>query len=247
MRPDPLPRADPGGRERLRPPRSATATRPGSPADHGERLRPSVIKPESLGDGRIGQGTIRVLYPHPNGQGTGMGDARGAPDTTDGGGLAAMEPPFSASEEPDSGEGHEHVDCPPDRRTWLEAREDEAATMRPHAFCVRCGKVKHLAGPRAKPLGFYLSGLAALKDHLAGSAARPKMTQSQSRLITKALEGLPDFEDGYALGREAQARLYVEAVQRVRPDLDPELVLRMLPRTRRDRRPLLDCFPPTAG
>ncbi len=135
---------------------------------------------------------------------------------------------------------HEHMDCPPNQRKWLERRLDLAATMRPHAYCVTCGKVKNLDGPRARKLGFYLSGLSALKEYLERNANCAKMTQSQSRLITKALEGLEEFEDLYGLSLEVQAQLYLEATKRIRPDLDDELVLRLLPKVRRrSRKPLI--------
>ncbi len=137
--------------------------------------------------------------------------------------------------------GHEHVDCSPDQRRWLERRLDQAATMRPHTFCVACGKVKNIDGPKAKKLGFYLSALAGLKGYLEGSAKHAKMTQSQSRLISKALEGLEECHDTYGLSLERQARLYLKAVRRVRPDLDDEMVLRLLPKVkRRSRRPLIE-------
>ncbi len=136
---------------------------------------------------------------------------------------------------------HEHVDCPPDQRKWLERRLDLAATMRPHAYCVTCGKVKNLDGPRARKLGFYLSGLSALKEYMERNTKYGKMTQSQSRLISKALEGLEEFEDLYGLNVEIQTLLFMEAVKRVRPDLDDELVLRLLPKIRRKfRRPLIE-------
>ncbi len=139
------------------------------------------------------------------------------------------------------GEGHQHVDCPPNQRRWLESRLEQAATMRPHAYCVTCGRVRNTGGPPAKKLGFYLSGLSALKEDLGRSAKREKMTQSQSRLITQALEGLEDFEDPYGLSLEVQAQLYVQAVKRVRPDLEDELVLRLLPRgERRSRKPFFE-------
>ena len=130
------------------------------------------------------------------------------------------------------GEGHQHVDCPPDQRRWLESRLEQAATMRPHTYCVTCGRVRNIGGPQAKKLGFYLSGLSALKEYLGRSAKHRKMTQSQSRLLTQALEGLEDFEDPYGLSLEVQAQLYVQAVKRARPDLEDELVLRLLPRGR---------------
>ncbi len=142
-----------------------------------------------------------------------------------------------------NGVEHEHIDCSPDQRKWLERRLDQAATMRPHAYCLACGKVKNLDGPRAKKAGFYLSGLSALKEYLERSAVYGKMTQSQSRLITKTLEGLKEFEDSYGLRLEVQAQLYLEAVKGVRPDLDDELVLRLLPKVRRrSRRPLIEAM-----
>ncbi len=135
---------------------------------------------------------------------------------------------------------HQHLDCPPDRRRWLERSHDQAATMTLHTYCVTCGKVRNIDGPPAKRLGFYMSGLSALKEYLERSAQYGKMTQSQSRLISKALEKLEEFDDLYGLSLEVQGQLYLEAVCGVRPDLDDELVLRMLPKVRRrSRRPLI--------
>ncbi len=138
-------------------------------------------------------------------------------------------------------ESHQHVDSRADQRKWLESRHDEAATMRLHAYCLTCGRVKTMERPTAKRLGFYMSGLSGLKAYLERRSDYAKMTQSQSRLVTKALEGLKDFEDPYGMSLEAQARLYLQAVQGVRPDLDEDLVLRLLPtRRRRSRRPIFD-------
>ncbi len=137
--------------------------------------------------------------------------------------------------------GHEHVDCTPDQRIWLERMLDQTATMRPHAFCIACGKVKDLRGSRARKIGFYLSGLSALKEYLEKSTKYEKMTQSQNRLITKSLASLEEFEDSYGLSLNVQARLYIKAVERVRPDLADELILRLLPNIRRrSRKPLID-------
>ncbi len=137
--------------------------------------------------------------------------------------------------------GHKHLDCPPNQRKWLERRLEQAATMRPHYYCLTCGKVKNIDGPRARKLGFYFSGLSALKQVLEGSAKYEKMTQSQSRLITKAMEGLAEFEDSYGMSLEGQMRLYLEVVKKVRPELDDELVLSLLPKMRkRSRRPLIE-------
>ncbi len=136
---------------------------------------------------------------------------------------------------------HRHVDCPPDRRNWLESRLDQAATMMPHTYCLICGKVKNSHGHQARKLGFYLSGLASLKEYLERNAKHRKMTQTQSRLIAKALEASEEFEDSYSLSWETQAQLYLDVVKRVRSDLCDELVLRLLPKIgRRTRKPLIE-------
>ncbi len=96
-------------------------------------------------------------------------------------------------------ENHEHRDCPPQERPWLESRVGEAGTMRPHAYCVTCGKVKTLDGPKARALGYFLSGLSALKEQLERDVQRFKLTQTQSRLISKDLERFGEFEDTYGL------------------------------------------------
>lgn len=101
---------------------------------------------------------------------------------------------------------HEHVDCAPDQRRWLESKVDQAATMRPHAFCMTCGKVKNLGGPRAQALGYYLAGLSALKEHLVRSKRYHKMTQSQNRLIHKDLARLEGFDDTYGMDLTAMGK-----------------------------------------
>lgn len=143
---------------------------------------------------------------------------------------------------------HDHVDCPPDQRLWLEKKPDQAATIRPHSFCMACGKVRNLDGPPARALGFYLSGLSALKEYVERSAKYHKMTQSQSRLIGQALLGTKEFEDSYGMRLEAQAHLYLAAVGSVRPDLDQALVLRLLPKLKRKSRgPLLKMIAEAPG
>ena len=113
--------------------------------------------------------------------------------------------------------------------------------MRLHTYCVGCGKVKNVDGRRAMKLGYYLSALSALKEYLQRNVTYTKMTQSQSRLITKPIEQMETFQDPYGLNLELQSSIYLTQVKKVRPDLDDELVLRLLPNVgRRSRKPLID-------
>jgi hypothetical protein len=57
---------------------------------------------------------------------------------------------------------HRHLDCGPRERLWLPKERGAEASAARHPYCVACGTVKSLALPRAKPLGYYVSGLARL-------------------------------------------------------------------------------------
>jgi len=105
--------------------------------------------------------------------------------------------------------------------------------MRLHPYCVECGAVRVMGTARAKAMGFYHGALAHLKAYLERSVEYPKLTQVQTHLITVRLNEVGGFADAYSLGFRRQLEIFVAAVRSIRPDLDEELVLRMLPRERR--------------
>ncbi|HEY5539297.1 MAG TPA: hypothetical protein VIL58_07140, partial [Thermoplasmata archaeon] len=60
------------------------------------------------------------------------------------------------------------------------------------------------------------------------------------------LESIPSFGDPYSMPLETQWTLFVEAVRRYRPDLDEDLLSRVLPRElRRPRRAYFDLLTST--
>ena len=134
------------------------------------------------------------------------------------------------------GAGHGHRDCSARERVWLDREYKAPASAARHPYCVVCGTVRSLTWPRARPLGFFQSGLAALKDYLERAGPVPKLAQVQSHLLANRLAARPEFEDPYGTPGEAQLHAYVELVRSVRPDLDEELILRLLPGVRRRRR-----------
>ncbi len=145
-------------------------------------------------------------------------------------------PPGDAAYSRDIGPlGHRHRDCGSKERLWLPKENDAAATAARHPFCTQCGTVRNLGLPRAKPLGYYLRGIALLKEYLDYSALHTKLVQVQSHLMTQRLEAQRAFEDPYGTPGEAQLRAYVNIVQSIRPDLDEELIIRLLPKGRRQR------------
>ncbi len=130
---------------------------------------------------------------------------------------------------------HEHHDCGPRERLWLPRDLRAEGSAARHPYCTHCGAVRDLALPRAKPLGYYLGGLARLKSYLEHSALHPKLAQVQSHLMTSRLGTRPEFEDAYGTPGRAQLQAYVETVRSIRPDLAEELLFRLLPGTRRGK------------
>lgn len=132
---------------------------------------------------------------------------------------------------------HEHRSCRADERLWLEALPDEAATIRLHSFCVDCGGVRSALPMRGRPMGFFERALSNLKANLEDNPRYPKLAQVHSHRIAKALASIPDFDDPYTMPYETQWRIFVDAVQRVRPDLDIDFIEQALPREPRRHRP----------
>ena len=134
------------------------------------------------------------------------------------------------------GSPHSHNECGHGERVWLERERNSTASVALHPFCLGCGTVRYLALPRAKPLRYYLTGLEALKEYLDHAPLRPKLAQVHRHLIAEQLAGRPEFEDPYGTPGQVQLDAYVAIVRSVRSDLDEELILRLLPGSRRRNR-----------
>ncbi len=128
---------------------------------------------------------------------------------------------------------HQHRDCRSRERVWLPREPNGEASAVLHPFCLDCGTVRDLTAPRAKPLGYFLGGVASLKEHLEHSGAHFKLAQVQSHRMVKLLASRQEFEDQYGTPGRTQLEAYVSIVRFVRPDLDEDLVLRALQRAHR--------------
>ena len=132
---------------------------------------------------------------------------------------------------------HVHRSAPADRRLWLEAIPDVAATMRLHSFCLECGTVRSRVRARGRPLGYFQQALANLKAILENDRRHAKLAQVHSRLISRSFELIPDFDDPYSMSFETQWRLFSTGVRRCRPDLDEDFLAQTLPREPRTASP----------
>ncbi len=128
---------------------------------------------------------------------------------------------------------HEHRECGTRERVWLAKDGGSSASAAKHPYCVRCGTVRNLTWPKAKPLGYYLSGVAALKEYLERSPIHPKLARVQGHLITTRLAARHEFEDPYGVSGQAQIDAYLGVIRALRRDLDEELLIRLLPHPRK--------------
>ncbi|MGB3459465.1 MAG: hypothetical protein WBB08_09285 [Halobacteriota archaeon] len=68
-----------------------------------------------------------------------------------------------------------HESCGVTENIWLPYKyEGRSRGLKPHPYCIHCGRVKNISPDRAKPRGYYTSRLA-----------RMSITKVQMRLIVK--------------------------------------------------------------
>jgi hypothetical protein len=124
---------------------------------------------------------------------------------------------------------HAHHECGSRERLWLAKEYESPASTVRHPYCVTCGTVRNLTWPKARALGHYLAGVAALKEYLDRDPLQTKLARVQSHLITTRLAARPEFEDPYGTPGQAQLDVYIHIIRSVRPDLDEDLLLHLLP------------------
>lgn len=131
-------------------------------------------------------------------------------------------------------EPHSHRDCGSRERLWLAKEYESPASTLRHPYCKECGTVRNLAWPKARPVGHFLMGIIALKEYLDRGPLHAKLVQVQSHLMTSRLLARPEFEDPYGTPGQVQLGAYVNVIRSVRPDLDGDLILRLLPNSRKN-------------
>jgi len=122
-------------------------------------------------------------------------------------------------EKEDSGQC-EHVSA---GSRWLPIlKKKKKDLLAPHPHCACCGLVRNIGPDRAKKKGYYVEALSELKrslEHEHNRGGRHKLTEAQTRLITKEMEEDELFSDTYGNLFSAQAERFVEIVKKIRPDL----------------------------
>ncbi len=109
--------------------------------------------------------------------------------------------------------------------------------MRLHAYCRDCGAVRSELPRRGRPMGFFSQAVANLRGILEYHPKLAKLAQVQSHLIMASLGAVPEFDDPYSMPFDTQWSLFLAAVQRVRPDLDIDLLETAMPKEPRRSRP----------
>lgn len=96
-----------------------------------------------------------------------------------------------------------HESCGAAEKVWLPYEfEGRSKGLKPHPYCIHCGVVKNISPDRAKPLGYYVNGLAKMP-----------ITKVQMRLIIKELEA-QGFDDAYSMTKSVQEKVFISVVKK---------------------------------
>lgn len=110
-----------------------------------------------------------------------------------------------------------HKDCGREQRIWLPETNVSSNDSRTpsstgrsdialHHWCVLCGCIQNISDDRPKKMGYWINILALM-------AREYSLTQSQKRLVIKALEFNEFFEDMYGTTGSAQQEIFVKTLQ----------------------------------
>ncbi len=111
-----------------------------------------------------------------------------------------------------------HESCGRDDRIWLpkvgKASDDARSTGSSgrfdaalHHWCVFCGCIKNISDDRPKKMGYWINILSRIAKDCG-------VSQSQKRLVVKALESYEDFDDMYGTTGSSQRDVFVKVVKK---------------------------------
>ena len=109
---------------------------------------------------------------------------------------------------------------------WLERRIGQASTIDWHTYCLKCGLVKQPEN-RGRPSSFFIQGVANLVEDMSMRRVG-KITQSEARLMVKAIRECPDLNDTYSTTIDQQISRFLQIARRFRPNLTDEMICRSL-------------------
>lgn len=129
---------------------------------------------------------------------------------------------------PDRNEQHHHHGSSSARDMWLEVVESAASTMTKYEYCPVCGAIREKADPGRRN-EFFFNAFSKLKKSLSSDS---KITESQARLIVKRIGDDDNLCDTFSASFESQVSRYVDIVRSIRPDLEPDRIIKSAHLTR---------------
>ena len=109
---------------------------------------------------------------------------------------------------------------------WLERRIGQASTIDWHTYCIECGLIRQ-PGNMGKPSSFFIQGVANLVEDMSMRKVG-KITQSEARLMVKAIRECSDLNDTYSTTIDQQISRFIQIARRFRPNLTDEVIYRSL-------------------
>lgn len=117
---------------------------------------------------------------------------------------------------------------------WLERRIGQSSTIDWHTFCLECGLIRQPEN-RGRPSSFFVQGVASLVEDMAVRRTG-KITQSEAKLMVKAIYECPELNDTYSTTIDQQISYFLQIARRFRPALNDETICRSLFRKSRRKR-----------
>ena len=100
-----------------------------------------------------------------------------------------------------------HTSCSSEQRLWLHENRYNTADVSLHRWCVFCGVVQNITDDRPRKIGYWMNILSKIEKRFS-------LTQSQKRLIIKALEAHDFFSDLFSISGSEQKEVFIQIVEK---------------------------------
>jgi hypothetical protein len=100
-----------------------------------------------------------------------------------------------------------HMSCSEEQRVWLHEDRCNTSDVSLHHWCVFCGVVQNISDNRPRKMGYWMNILCKIERRFS-------LTQSQKRLIVKALAAHDSFDDLYSILGSEQKEVFIQTVKK---------------------------------
>jgi hypothetical protein len=100
-----------------------------------------------------------------------------------------------------------HTNCGKEQRLWFHETHSISSDVSLHRWCTVCGVIQNITDDRPRKIGYWMNILWKLEKRFS-------LTQSQKRLIIKALETHNSFSDLYSSFGSEQKKVFIKIIKK---------------------------------